>query len=191
MADVENPKQYKCKNCQTPVNASELRCPKCGTNLTTPGNRVALEPVEKTTERPAVVDPFADDRIACPNCSYSSDKTATVCIACGHALGIAFLEFALGGRRIPLPIGAQPFYVGRDPVWAPMVAHLLEQCDEVSGEHARINPYDTIVTITDWDSLNGTWINGTKIEPKKPIPLSDGDTLDFSRQVRAKFRMRK
>jgi len=50
----------------------------------------------------------------------------------------------------------------------------------VSGEHARIELTRQGHTLTDLNSTNGTYLNGKRIEPGKPYPLTTNDIIRFS-----------
>lgn len=50
----------------------------------------------------------------------------------------------------------------------------------VSRIHAKISMRDEAYYLEDSHSKNGTYINGIRLEPEKPIRLQDGDTLVFA-----------
>ncbi|MDR0647985.1 MAG: FHA domain-containing protein [Synergistaceae bacterium] len=50
----------------------------------------------------------------------------------------------------------------------------------VSRAHARVCLEGGIWQIEDLGSLNGTWVNGTRIEPGHAHPIASGDTLALS-----------
>lgn len=49
----------------------------------------------------------------------------------------------------------------------------------ISRKHATVAFQDEVWTITDNESLNGVFVNGTKIQPSKPHPLAAGDKILF------------
>jgi pSer/pThr/pTyr-binding forkhead associated (FHA) protein len=49
----------------------------------------------------------------------------------------------------------------------------------VSRRHARIFRAGNSVAIEDLDSLNGTFLNGERLVPKIPYPMSDGDEVQI------------
>jgi pSer/pThr/pTyr-binding forkhead associated (FHA) protein len=53
----------------------------------------------------------------------------------------------------------------------------------VSRHHARIDARKEPPLIVDLGSANGTFINGTKLEPNKPYQLESGDELRLGRLV--------
>jgi hypothetical protein len=63
--------------------------------------------------------------------------------------------------------------LGRDPELAQLViAH-----PEISREHARLKVVGDQLTIVDLASFNGTLVNGTRLVPKEPATVADGDRL--------------
>jgi pSer/pThr/pTyr-binding forkhead associated (FHA) protein len=52
-----------------------------------------------------------------------------------------------------------------------------EAAQSVSRQHAMIRRTEAGVVIEDQASLNGTWLNGTRLEPYRPYPLQPGDHL--------------
>ena len=53
----------------------------------------------------------------------------------------------------------------------------------ISGKHAVVRVVRGGVSITDFGSTNGTFVNGVKIAPNGIVELSIGDTVDLSKQV--------
>eukprot|EP00124_Ichthyophonus_hoferi_P001819 Ihof_evm7s106 gene=Ihof_evmTU7s106 len=53
----------------------------------------------------------------------------------------------------------------------------------VSRSHARIEGKNDMWTVTDLGSLNGTLVNGLRIEPHQPNRIDSGDIIVFGREV--------
>lgn len=51
----------------------------------------------------------------------------------------------------------------------------------VSRYHSIIQVVDNRISITDFNSMNGTYINGKILQPNKPYRLRHGDNLRFGR----------
>ena len=51
--------------------------------------------------------------------------------------------------------------------------------DTTSRMHAVIEHIGSTYTLTDLDSTNATRVNGKRLEPERPTPINDGDTLAF------------
>lgn len=57
----------------------------------------------------------------------------------------------------------------------------VEGSDTTSRIHATIEHIGSTYTVTDLNSTNSTRINGKRLEPDKPTPIKDGDTLHFGK----------
>lgn len=57
----------------------------------------------------------------------------------------------------------------------------MEGADTVSRVHAVLEHIGSTYTLTDLNSTNATRINGNRLEPDKPMPVRDGDTLLFGK----------
>lgn len=57
----------------------------------------------------------------------------------------------------------------------------MQGSDTVSRIHAAFEHIGSTYTLTDLNSTNATRINGKRIEPDKPTPVNDGDTLTFGK----------
>ncbi|MCI0710387.1 MAG: FHA domain-containing protein [Chloroflexi bacterium] len=53
----------------------------------------------------------------------------------------------------------------------------------VSRTHARLRRDGDTVTVSDMDSVNGTYLNGQKLRPHMPRIVRDGDEIRFGRMV--------
>jgi pSer/pThr/pTyr-binding forkhead associated (FHA) protein len=61
----------------------------------------------------------------------------------------------------------------------------------VSRRHARILKQDNMVKLEDMGSVNGTFINGTRLDPYMPEGLRDGDMLQLGKiSIEVKIRQR-
>ncbi len=83
--------------------------------------------------------------------------------------------FSVSGPDLPIDkieVGKGTFTIGR-------VAdnNLPLNNQKVSRHHADINWEDDHFTIEDLESSNGTTLNETRLEPRKPTPLKIGDTI--------------
>ena len=47
----------------------------------------------------------------------------------------------------------------------------------MSTTHGKVHIHRGVLSITDLDSTNGTYINGEKIEPREPTEIKHGDTI--------------
>jgi diguanylate cyclase (GGDEF)-like protein len=82
-----------------------------------------------------------------------------------------------------LPLATGPNWIGR------ATDNSLQFPEHsVSRHHAliRLNP-DGLITLTDLGSTNGTFLNGHRIDPDLPVPLSDGDRVRIGSVVVVKY----
>ena len=90
------------------------------------------------------------------------------------------------GRSVVVKIGAEQLgsrdgiVVGRNPAQAGVV---LDH-PEASREHFRLAATGRGISIVDLHSTNGTFVNGTEIEPDKTTVLSAGDEIRVGAAVR-------
>ncbi|NJN15762.1 MAG: zinc-ribbon domain-containing protein [Oscillochloris sp.] len=90
------------------------------------------------------------------------------------------------GQEMKLPTDREEIIIGReDPV-----SNIFPEVDltphggetgGVSRQHARINHKGDQWTITDLNSTNYTRVDGARLEPNTPNPLSDGAKIQFGR----------
>lgn len=65
--------------------------------------------------------------------------------------------------------------LGRAPSRCEIV--LNEQYNMVSGVHCRIQFFDQYATVTDLNSTNGTYVNGTRLTAGQPVTVQNGATI--------------
>jgi len=146
--------------------AEELRCPVCGEKAV-PGQAfcavcgASLQGVvaETVTAPEAVVPEVAAEAVVVGPC----------------------LEIVESCAQIPLPdqpellIGREDEVSGVHPD-IDMTPHRGEE-GGISRRHARLVRQGSMWSIVDLDSTNGTYVNGTELQPKVPAPLRDGDRI--------------
>ena len=81
---------------------------------------------------------------------------------------------AMAGNAYSCPAGSQAI-LGRAPSRCQIV--LDASYNLVSGVHCRIDFYDRYVTVTDLNSTNGTFVNGTRLTPGQPMTAQNGATI--------------
>ena len=79
----------------------------------------------------------------------------------------------LAGTNYPCEEGT-PVIIGRDPARCNLP---LTQYNTVSGVHCRVHIGKSFVTVTDLNSSNGTYVNGTRLTPGKGFQAADGSTI--------------
>src|SRR5947209_15334241 len=75
------------------------------------------------------------------------------------------------GKEIPIPVAE--FVIGRDPK-----CHLRPSSALISKRHCGLTQRDGRVFIKDFNSTNGTQVNGEPAEADVEVELHDGDRLD-------------
>lgn len=121
---------------------------------------------------------------------------ARVC-ECGAALepGVPACDYCGGTQSTPAFVvtwawGSMPLhnrvFIGRVPPVEPDLAQRLERdYGSVSRMHAEISVRDAIVSVRDFGSLNGTYINDMQIVPHQDVRVNLGDRIRFARTVEA------
>jgi len=151
----------KCPFCNSVYPENTLFCEECGSYLA-PSSGQSTDPLDSSSEGQGTG-------------SESSGAFKTL------ALSIE------AGGRIELPLSKE-IVVGRlDATHAvfPDVDLTNEQGAEkgVSRRHARISRRHDQVFIEDLNSLNGTFLNATRLVPELPYPLKAGDQLQLGKLV--------
>jgi Cyclic nucleotide-binding domain/FHA domain len=96
----------------------------------------------------------------------------------------AVVSHAPSGRIFPLRPSGDTSLGRHDPVTGVTPDVDLSALDPertVSRRHATISLSEGAFTITETNAAtNGTFVNGTKLEPFKPFPLADGDSVQLA-----------
>jgi hypothetical protein len=152
----------KCPFCNSTYPENTLFCEECGSYLA-PSNGQATDPL--------------------------SDRTTSE-VERDHLGSAAFKTLILTideGGSIELPLSKEVVLGRLDPGRAifPDVDLTSEQGMDrgVSRRHARISRREGQVFIEDLNSLNGTFLNATRLVPELPYPLKDGDQVQLGKLV--------
>jgi pSer/pThr/pTyr-binding forkhead associated (FHA) protein len=90
------------------------------------------------------------------------------------------IMLVINSRRILLPL-AKEVIVGRftptHSVQPDIDLGFSAEQNGVSRRHIRVINTSTQFTVSDMDSLNGTWLNGVRLQPGAEYPLRHGDKL--------------
>jgi uncharacterized protein involved in exopolysaccharide biosynthesis len=101
--------------------------------------------------------------------------------ATGHVVPQASLLFVNGtnaGQTHPLL--ARETFIGRSPS-----AQVRIDEPGVSGKHAQLVMMSGQHVLVDLDSTNGTFLNGSKLEARQPVPLAAGDSIQVAETILA------
>ena len=152
---------YICPQCK--VFGRGKRCTQCGTEL-----------VKASEYQGSAVEPQAQSQGQQAQQSQSQSQgqsQSTQRPAANGAPGhlVAPMYHIRLGLEAGVIIGRRGSYPS---VFAPF--------GDVSGNHARIDKNGDTWTITDIGSTNGTFLNGTQLQPNVPKVIQIGDTIRFS-----------
>lgn len=86
------------------------------------------------------------------------------------------LELALSGSRTTFTTHRSCISIGREPT----CDLAFPDCKPISRLHAQISYCDGQWQLMDLGSVNGTWLNGTRICPRKSYPLKEGDKISLA-----------
>jgi pSer/pThr/pTyr-binding forkhead associated (FHA) protein len=150
----------KCPFCNSVYPENTLFCEECGSYLA-PSSEQATDPLETANET----------ETASNRTGSSSFKTLVLNIE--------------SGGRIELPLSKEVVIGRLDASHAvfPDVDLTNEQGAEkgVSRRHARISRRNDQVFLEDLNSLNGTFLNSTRLVPELPYPLKGGDQVQLGK----------
>jgi pSer/pThr/pTyr-binding forkhead associated (FHA) protein len=152
----------KCPFCNSIYPENTLFCEECGSYLA-PSSEQATDPLDEPSE----------------------DEESK-----GQAGSGVFKTLMLSideGGRIELPLSKEVVIGRLDASHAvfPDVDLTSEQGAEkgVSRRHARISRRDDQVFLEDLNSLNGTFLNATRLVPELPYPLKGGDQVQLGKLI--------
>lgn len=144
-------------------------------------------------ERPSPAPPPPTGAERCWNCGHPVQGGVDPCPVC---LGPrAHLVLTLDSPRLrAVAAPGRPLRLGRDQAWAPETAPGLAGARGVSRRHATVTvDHDGaawVAEATREGSLNGTWVNGHRVDPAAPRRLNDRDELGLGRRVLGTVRLR-
>lgn len=124
-------------------------------------------------------------RVTCPVCKTETSAIDGYCEECGFALEGAEAVQEVPSLQMPeLPTlvdAAGNVYTLRPGVntVGRLNADVLLSDPSVSRSHARITVQNGTVTVEDVGSTNGTFVNGQRLTPQVPVPLTDGAEVTF------------
>jgi len=156
-----------CPGCSRVVTDGPPYCPTCLLTLEPlPPDDPAREPADPAREP---VEPVA----AAP--AVGDAPTPSPATAVDRAAAVLFFPWG----TVELAAG-RTLAVGRES--SPFAAELTSY-DNVSRRHAEISATGTGLTVTDLQSVNGTFVNDQRITPGEPVPVRPGDRVRFAARL--------
>ncbi len=144
-----------CPRCGAEMKPDATFCTKCGTSFSPPEERTVAVDVTPPTQ---YVAPGATT-----TWGYLLFTDGTRMDLAGERVSV--------GRYLPEGGGSKP----------DMNLYSLPESHTVSRMHAAFTWTDNNSTLTDLNSTNGTFLNGQRLEPDKPVPVNDGDAVLFGK----------
>lgn len=141
----------KCPKCGSENDVNAKICDQCGVSLTRKSaveTTTTMTPIPETEEELAEVKPLADEKRV-----------------------LVIKKGPNSGARYRLEQGK--ILLGRDPQ-----SDIFLNDITVSRKHAEINITPTKATVQDMGSLNGTYVNNSRIEQ---LVLKNGDVLQIGK----------
>lgn len=150
----------KCPFCSSTYPENTLFCDECGSYLA-PGDGQATDPLS----------------------NQDSDETKESKPGSGS---IKSLMLALDdGGSVELPLSKEVILGRLDPgraIFPDVDLTSQDGMDKgVSRRHARITLREGQVFVEDLNSLNGTFLNATRLVPELPYPVKDGDRIQLGK----------
>lgn len=161
----------KCSFCHSMHVDNTIFCDECGNYLLKKGDR-------RDTDR------YNFDEIDLKNNPFGNAETA---LSLQQGSGPMTLRLKIGGHQREVQVVLNKvIHLGRlDPP-----SNIFPEIDltpdgvqsqGVSRRHASIFKQGTGVVVEDMGSINGTFVNGKRLDPYLSEPLKDGDTLRLGR----------
>jgi hypothetical protein len=152
----------KCPFCNSTYPENTLFCDECGSYLA-PGDGQATDPLSgEGSEEPTVKKPGG-----------GSFKSLLLAMDDGGSVELPLSKEVILGRLDP----------GR-AIFPDVDLTSQDGMDKgVSRRHARITLREGQVFIEDLNSLNGTFLNATRLVPELPYPVKDRDQIQLGKLV--------
>jgi pSer/pThr/pTyr-binding forkhead associated (FHA) protein len=152
-----------CRVCRTENDPDDEACGHCGSPL--PRRRPAAPEPEPTRPQAPSRRPAAPPTPPAPSPQDGGDPFATGVSAALRVPGDRVITLEAGDR---LMIGR-----GRDSPLAALCPDNISRC------HAFVGVRDGGVYVADDDSVNGTYLNGSRLEPKREYPVTGHAVIEL------------
>lgn len=160
----------RCPACEEENPVSEVICRVCMTNLSaispTPKGSFPLAPEQEEPVGNSVLE--RDEAFAAPPSALNPGDTVRE-----EAAPVLTLFRVSDGRAVPAMDGS---ILGRSEEYKVF----FDDSRTVSRRHALVSLVEGKWNIEDLSSMNGTWINGKRLETGRRYPLKAGDIVSLS-----------
>ena len=95
---------------------------------------------------------------------------------------IVFTAYFAERQVLSVALAGGSHVIGRSPACQIIIPH-----DSVSRRHARLSIAGSDVVVTDLNSRNGTFLNGTRLSAHRPYQIRDGDEIRLGQMVMRVF----
>lgn len=164
---MENPEKF-CPVCKNKNERTALVCIHCGASLdeVIPGPTVtALTPEVRVDARPGI-----DTSVTIDDTLIPADGIVVYVAGIDKHVSIRIEKEVILGRNAK---------ESKDPMLD--LTSLGGFQMGISRRHAKIRRAETGYEIIDLGSTNGTWLNGQRLAPEKPYPLTNGAQVQLGR----------
>ena len=170
---------FKCTNLKL------VRCPECKK-----GNLPSVIKDDEVSNAPPQTPQEEPNELIriCDNCGTKNKPNARKCTNCNE--DISDIKPVPSGESIPGTAGYELVSIdGKFTFDITKSLHIIGRENELSEylslkpfvgrTHAKITLVDNLVYLTDLETINGTYINNTRIENNIPVLLNDDDEIGF------------
>jgi hypothetical protein len=126
----------------------------------------------------------------CPSCGAKNESDALMCIECMEDISavspVEETYLVLEGNGFSIEVQPEDV-VGREGKGS----EYLSAFRTVSRKHAKFHLEGNSWLVEDIGSLNGTYINGKKIEPLVKHKIEDGQEISLSKSLKLSIKIKK
>ena len=172
-----------CPTCGIGNLPTSPFCSQCRVSLVAVAPSEAVEPTVG-----AVGGQQSAEKAVCPDCRAENDVGADRCVYCDCSLKSCREIPETCSVELAWPWGmeflTQSVRIGREPPVPDALIKAIQAqgYDNISRSHAELSPDFILggVTVVDFGSSNGTFIDGVRIPANKHIPLKSGAVVRFA-----------
>jgi hypothetical protein len=182
------PNALFCTNDRTSLqNVSPISEEELADKHDLPEAEVAESTQEQLCPNPSCQQPIKLERSHCVYCNTPLEgKQPTTSLTGSTIFIIASLTLEISGHLFEVD---ECIVFGRDESISPIASLIPRQLDNVSRRHAEIWVKDNKAYIKDFNSTNGTFVNGRRIQSITAVQIEDGDSIRFAADLNVNVRI--